>query len=306
MNNCQNCQDYIEKMNLYLDGELSVNEVSDLLRHIENCDACHKRFDNLKTVVYGTRRMRISPPEGLHSGIMRAVAQEKPARRAAARQRLARYSALAACVALLLVVVSTVAPQLGNIYLFGRHTGGSADMQMAGEAEKDASAAPRGVQPATLPQDEAAEGGAASDAVLYGDEGGGRDSSTETVQETAPEQYSIDPKNGARLSAPPDAFDYDLFTVPQLSVTERVGFYIIATGKADGLTDIFPLESVVSYHEVGEIYVFIDNTEEAKGEAEYLLAQAGYTLYANVENLPETSGEAEHGLVVIFENRQGA
>lgn len=299
MNNCQNCQDYIEKMNLYLDGELSVNEVSDLLRHIESCEECRKRFDNLKTVVYGTRRLRTSPPEGLHSSIMRAVAQEKPARRAAARRRLTGYSALAACAALLVIVVSTVAPQLGNIYLFGRHLDNSASAQVADGMVDGASSAPGAVQSAMAPQDKAA-GDAAPKASLYSAENEGQDSAPLTEE---PEQYSIAAQNGARLSAPPDAFEYDLFTVPQLSVTERVGFYIIATGQVDGLTDLFPLESVVNYHEVGEMYVFIDNTQDAKGEAEYLLAQAGCTLYANVENLPETSGDAEHGLVVIFENR---
>lgn len=293
----------MEKMNLYLDGELSVNEVSDLLRHVESCEECRKRFDNLKTVVYAARRLRTLPPDGLHGSIMRAVEQEKPARRAVARRRLTRYSALAACAALLIVAAGTIGPQLGNVYLFGRHVDG-ADMQMADGQDGGADAvAPRAVQFAMAPQEEGAAGGAtAADENAAGGSVQRADSAGET-QESMPEQYSIDAKNGARLSAPPDAFDYDLFTAPQLSVTERVGYYIIATGPAGGLTDIFPLESVVSYHEVGEMYVFIDNTEDARGEAEYLLAQAGYTLYANVENLPETSADAEHGLVVIFENR---
>ena len=293
----------MEKMNLYLDGELSVNEVSDLLRHVESCEECRKRFDNLKTVVYAARRLRTLPPDGLHGSIMRAVAQEKPARRAVARRRLTRYSALAACAALLIVAAGTIGPQLGNVYLFGRQVDG-ADMQMADGQDGGAdAAAPRAVQSAMAPQEEGAVGGAtaADENAAVGSVQ--RADSADETQESTPEQYSINAKNSARLSAPPDAFDYNLFTAPQLSVTERVGYYIIATGPAGGLTDIFPLESVVSYHEVGEMYVFIDNTEDARGETEYLLAQAGYTLYANVENLPETSADAEHGLVVIFENR---
>ncbi len=289
MNDCQN---YILKMNQYLDGELPVEEISDLLRHIEGCGECRRRFDLLKVTVFETRHLRVDPPAGLHDSIMRRIAAQRPVRR---RRRLGQFAALAACGALLIVMSSTVTPWLRNMPLFGvmppgENTSSAAGGSAAPEAAENQLRTAEGNKEA-YPQDYALGSSASASGTEADGSAGG---------ENAPEKAASDAPGGGMM--PVSGYNHTHFTVPELGVSEQVAFYIVAAGGGD-VAGLFPVEAIISGSEGREDYIFISNTAEAKEEAEQLLIAGGFTLYDNVDNLPQTDEGAEHGLVIVFESR---
>lgn len=68
-----NCNKYIEQMNIYLDGELKGSRISELLEHIERCPNCKRRFEALKIISFQTRQTEINPPLDLHEKIMENI-----------------------------------------------------------------------------------------------------------------------------------------------------------------------------------------------------------------------------------------
>lgn len=273
----KDCAEYIIKMNQYLDGELPVDELSDLLRHLDECPECRRHFESLKVITFETRHLRAETPKGLHESIMQAVDREKPVRR---RRVVARLTALAACGALLLVLSNSVTPFLRNVSLFGDTA--SSD----GAAVQEAAAGGSSAEPEEKQNGLRAITGMIAVPGLESDDEG-----TEQTQPEEPAEGGADETGGQPV-----------FTVPKLSVSERVAYYVIATGSKSP-AELFPVESVLLETELGETYILLPGTEQAREDACRTLEEAGYTLHENLENLPETDPEAENGLVVVFESR---
>ena len=102
------CEKYIEAMNRYLDGDLPVSQISDLLEHLEVCPSCRARFEALKILSFEMRHMQKEPPEALHKNIMQAVnsTPRRPKRYAKA------VATAAACAALLFIALQ------GDVFRF--------------------------------------------------------------------------------------------------------------------------------------------------------------------------------------------
>lgn len=102
------CEKYIEAMNRYLDGDLPVSQISDLLEHLEVCPSCRARFEALKILSFEMRHMQKEPPEALHKNIMQAVnsTPRSPKRYAKA------VATAAACAALLFIALQ------GDVFRF--------------------------------------------------------------------------------------------------------------------------------------------------------------------------------------------
>lgn len=303
-----NCQDYIIKMNQYLDGELPVDEISELLRHMEECEECRKVYENLKIVAFETRHLRADAPRQLHANIMNAIARERPMRRMRRLNRLSHLAALAACGALLIVMVNTVAPWLREKPIFGSSPdysgGGDNNMNMAPQtaegAPEDAGGAEWSL--ADDSDNDLAMPAAAPDDALMSRAWDGE-------QEDRAEQTEPDAASGGESGVTQPGtlmqtagYDHDLFTVPELRASELVAWYIIATGAGDP-SELFPMESVIGERELGETYIFVPNTADEKEAAIQTLIDAGFTLHDNVDNLPAVDGTAEYGLIVVFESR---
>ncbi len=302
-----NCQDYIIKMNQYLDGELPVEEISDLLRHMDECEECRKKYENLKIIAFETRHLRAETPRQLHANIMNAIAHERPIRRLRRLNRLGHLAALAACGALLVVMVNTVAPWLREKPLFGgssNYSGEAADesMNMAPMAPQTAESAPEdagGTERSLAADNDVAAMPAAApgDAATAYDQNGEGENGLEKDQ---PDAASGGTQPGVLMQTA--GYDHDLFTVPALRSSELVAWYIIATGTGDP-SELFPMESVIGERELGETYIFVPNTASEKEDAGQTLIDAGFILHDNVDNLPEVDETAEYGLIVVFESR---
>ena len=128
-----NHDEYKEKISALLDGELTDAERTDVLAHLETCEACRSYLAELTALHDALGDMEpIDAPEGFAEGVMarlhaesapRAWAAREPKKRAAWR----RWAALAACAAVVVLAVTT----LPNMRMGGA-SGATADSAASG------------------------------------------------------------------------------------------------------------------------------------------------------------------------------
>ena len=99
------CEDYTAALSAFADGELNENERSDLLSHLEQCDACRERLSELMILHAMFEDLpELDAPEGFSERVLKRVHEEERAKK---RSRRAWPRVLAACFAL--VVISAAA-----------------------------------------------------------------------------------------------------------------------------------------------------------------------------------------------------
>ncbi len=73
------CKEHFDKLSAYLDGELSGENVSELLRHLEECDCCRSCLETLKASRELLSRMPAPEmPEDMKSRLKECIRREKP------------------------------------------------------------------------------------------------------------------------------------------------------------------------------------------------------------------------------------
>lgn len=99
------CEEYTAALSAFADGELNENERSDLLSHLEQCDACRERLSELMILHAMFEDLpELDAPEGFSERVLERVHEEERAKK---RSRRAWPRVLAACFAL--VVISAAA-----------------------------------------------------------------------------------------------------------------------------------------------------------------------------------------------------
>ena len=99
------CEEYTAALSAFADGELNENERSDLLSHLEQCDACRERLSELMILHAMFEDLpELDAPEGFSERVLERVHEGKRAKK---RSRRAWPRVLAACFAL--VVISAAA-----------------------------------------------------------------------------------------------------------------------------------------------------------------------------------------------------
>ena len=99
------CEDYTAALSAFADGELNENERSDLLSHLEQCDACRERLSELMILHAMFEDLpELDAPDGFSERVLERVHEEERAKK---RSRRAWPRVLAACFAL--VVISAAA-----------------------------------------------------------------------------------------------------------------------------------------------------------------------------------------------------
>lgn len=96
------CEKYIEMISSMVDGELSPEQEAELRAHIETCPDCRRVFDAFSNISSALSDDLEEPPEALAKGVMfriRGISGGKRPRRFI----FGRFTAIAACIALLLI-----------------------------------------------------------------------------------------------------------------------------------------------------------------------------------------------------------
>ncbi len=272
----ENCQEVIERMNLYLDGRLTGGQYQELAKHLAQCEHCRKRMNYLRVISSEIRTDRPPMPDNLHSSIMNYIAQANapaPERKFSFgkwKKPLAIWAA-----ALVLLIVTPLA--LNNL-------GGAGD-------PSDVSTAESGSWLSQL-----------FDRLdLFG---------SQKPDKEEPGTDDPDPSNGAdgvSGAGDKDSDEYNesnktegTYTVPALHTNEKFANYIVATGTVQDLSDYFDLASVAVYPQDGSVYVHLPNNASSLAQVYNNIRHMGWTLHLNPKGLPETDAAAPEILFLIF------
>lgn len=108
------CEEYIELLSEYADGELSPEKTAQVEAHLAQCEKCRAYLDQLCILKLEMEDMSEPVPQELHSRIMQAVSAERNKKvvRIPFYRRKAFGWAIAACF--MIAVIGVLVPQLGN------------------------------------------------------------------------------------------------------------------------------------------------------------------------------------------------
>lgn len=283
------CDEYIIKMNQYLDGELPDREVADLFEHIEQCGDCRCRFESLRVISAQIRELEEYPPEELHSSIMAGIKKEQSRSSSCRRRTVGTVSAIAACALIAVALFSGVLPGLSPWLLFDN-----------AENSNGASRLAENMDMAPAPESAESPAQQAADAVwqAVGEKAQENAMENETVQEGQLFPNSL-LSPGSKTETEQLPMDGQVFVLPALQTSETFAAYCIVTGTGV-LPEIFEPGAVIEYPDYGEIYIVVENDDAGFQAAREALQAAGFTIWEQVENLPKTDPSSERCLIVIF------
>lgn len=93
------CDKYIEMISAMVDGELTAEQEAELRTHIDQCGECARVYDAFLGISDALAEDLIAPPETLAKGVMYKIKMQK---KGGNRFAFGRYTAIAACLALIL------------------------------------------------------------------------------------------------------------------------------------------------------------------------------------------------------------
>lgn len=262
------CDEYIAKMNMYLDGELPVNQISALLQHIEGCESCRRYFDELKAIAFETRNLHITPPESLHQSIMAYVRANTPKKK---KRWPIGALAIAACAALLIGFSGI----LNQLYVFspkGENLASGAGESTSPQAYGAAPMAP--MPPATG--------------------GGGQDESGKRIQPDAVSPFAI---QGA-LDGSEAEIEMAAKTLGN-AMPDGYAFYYVYLGDISAIPNQFASESKVAY--AGFTMIYLPNDADAWTLYQTALEEQGFVPIEGLlaEIIPQADSSADEGLLFI-------
>lgn len=117
-----NCDKYFERISCLIDGELSEEDRANTEKHLQSCPSCRSLYEVFQNISIETKDSLMEPPEELLQGVRYRMNQlenntlDTPHVISGKTKKkksmfVARYTALAACLALILLTV----PRLGNL-----------------------------------------------------------------------------------------------------------------------------------------------------------------------------------------------
>ena len=105
----ENCENILDLLNAYIDGELDENEAMRVRAHIDGCEDCRKAYGELVRVNELITYSAAEAPETLLGGVLEKISKEKRGKII----NLRKISSIAAAAVVVLAVVSS--PLIGRI-----------------------------------------------------------------------------------------------------------------------------------------------------------------------------------------------
>ena len=114
-----NCEQYIENISAYIDGELNKTETLQIESHLKNCKQCSALLAFYREISTEINNEQIKAPAALRIGVMekiRAMPRDKSAQNTTPlRKIMKRYVPLAACLAVAILLVQ-IMPAILNTH----------------------------------------------------------------------------------------------------------------------------------------------------------------------------------------------
>lgn len=260
------CENYMENISALVDGELSADKADALRAHLETCPDCARLYDIMSGISGELSGLEVAPPPELLSGVMEAVspltnshrpsADGEESGKAGSSRRFAfgRFTALAACFAVILLAAVRFGPAL--------RPAGSGD-PMSQNAQAAPTYAPAAEAPGTARDEYFEYDTGAAD----GAEGGYGESSAESERAAAPEEA---PALEAELyGIAEDTAEFSGNFTASLKTMIAAEIYSSERGETLTVTDAKTLESlaaILAWSEDGD-----ENGNVPSGEPQFLI-----------------------------------
>ena len=254
------CEKYIEMMSAMIDGELSQEQEAELHAHIEQCADCGKVYEAFKGISGALSEELATPPEALVKGVMYKIGVQK---RASRRFSFGKFTALAACLALILLGASH----------FGLFNGGS----KISESSKSL-AAPKAMENKNAAVSSVSPSGGALE-----------DNQEILMTSDGDASKAGEPAAGARLAPQTGCEDG---TVLQFGFTTQNLMTITATASADEVKEpefLFDAKEIMVYE--GKYYLDEADTEKNKYLFTLTTEDDRKAVYDLVTAMPDNSVE---------------
>ena len=102
------CEEYVEKILLSLDGELSQAEEQALQAHLAACPGCKCLYETYRHIDLGIQEGEEEPPEGLSRAVMSAIRQEKKTPLSLLKR--GKFTLIAAAAAIVILIAGRSLP----------------------------------------------------------------------------------------------------------------------------------------------------------------------------------------------------
>lgn len=99
----QECNKYREMISCMADGELPAHEAEELRAHMDTCPECRLVYEAFTGISGAISEGAVNPPEHFAESVMNKIAIQKSGKTRKLPYALARYGAIAACLAVILL-----------------------------------------------------------------------------------------------------------------------------------------------------------------------------------------------------------
>lgn len=108
------CENYLDLISAYADGELNADEAAELKEHLAVCDECRSILETYRAISHEMLEDTEDVPEGFSEGVMAKVSEYENAGRSKKKilRITGRWIGIAACIAIILVAFPRM-PGLG-------------------------------------------------------------------------------------------------------------------------------------------------------------------------------------------------
>lgn len=133
------CEKYIEQISALVDGELDPRQEAELRAHIDSCPDCRRVYDAFSAISGALGEELAEPPEMLAKGVMFKIKASK-GKGAERRFSFGRFTAIAACAAVIIFAAARFMPFLGAgnsapppASAYSANAGGTPDQESASD-----------------------------------------------------------------------------------------------------------------------------------------------------------------------------
>jgi|GEM_PF-5808815 len=289
MYDCEKC---IEKMGVYIDGELEAAETADFESHVAQCSECAGMLETMKILMLETSALMEEPPNSLHAGIMAEIHKEKDVSPPRKRFKYP-FTLIAAVAALVILAVSGTFGDIDKIYLF-KDMAGSANNASGASAETAAMAemAPQSAQMMfevrSAPENANAGGSLPEDEL------------SENTQSMPEESIKIETTalSAKNVEETDGSVDTDMASfVDQISddCDKTFAWCQVVTAEDIDVPEYFDIYKQVHFSE-SLTYIVVPSDEDARAKIRYAILKSG----VNAEQIPGNDIQSENALVMFI------
>lgn len=278
------CEFDRERLNAYLDGELSREEAEDVRKHLERCPECRELLSQFEAMSAGLKEMEEEPPSKLAGSIMDRVRSEQTPNRN--RRRRFAYGTFVAAAAVVAVVFLAGPGIMNNITALRGIAG-------AESADMDAGSGDSALRSAMAPAEtESHDAAVSSESEKTENAQASSDGKAYTAAVPAPDEPSETTSPVEENSLGMTYMGKEASTAPALPYSNLFSGILVIRGEVPAALESYDALRVTDT----ESHIILPAEELLKIKDGLDVDGTAYEYY---DQEPNTSPEAENGIIVL-------